>query len=80
MDVSNGKNEEMIGSMQINSFGKKFFSPKELAEYLNISVHSVYLWVQLKKVPYHKLGKLVRFNLEEIDEWLRAKHIEPLNT
>ena len=77
MDAGSGKDRVMIDSMQIKSSGKKFLSPKELAEYMGLSVHTIYLWIQLRKIPHNKIGKLVRFNLAEIDAWLKAQHIEP---
>lgn len=57
---------------------QELLSPKQLAGQLHISVHTVYLWVQLKKIPHYKLGKLVKFDLQEIQEWLKSKRVEVL--
>lgn len=56
---------------------KKYFTPLELAEYLNISIHTVYLWTSTKQVPFFRLSRLTRFDKEEIDQWMKAKKIEP---
>jgi excisionase family DNA binding protein len=56
---------------------KKYFTPSELAEYLNISIHTVYLWTSTKQVPFFRLSRLTRFDKEEIDQWMKAKKIEP---
>lgn len=57
---------------------KQYLSARELAEFTGISVHTVYLWIQLRKIPYHKIGKMVRFNKLEIEDWLNAKRIGPV--
>lgn len=57
---------------------KQFLSVKEISQYMGLSTHTVYLWVQLKKIPYYKIGKAVRFNLQEINEWLRAQQVRPI--
>ncbi|MBM3244211.1 MAG: helix-turn-helix domain-containing protein [Candidatus Omnitrophica bacterium] len=56
---------------------KQYLSVKELSQYMGISIHTIYLWIQLKKIPYYKIGKIVRFNLREIDAWLEHQHINP---
>jgi len=55
--------------------GRQYLSVKELSQYAGISTHTLYLWVQLKQIPYHKIGKLVRFKLAEIEGWLEEKRV-----
>ena len=49
---------------------KRFIGVKELAPYLGISINTVYSWVCLRKIPYVKIGRLVKFDLKEIDKWI----------
>ena len=44
----------------------------ELAERLNISVRHVRRLVAERRVPYLKVGHLVRFAPAAVDEWLQA--------
>lgn len=44
---------------------------KEISEYLGVSVQTIYDWVYKEKIPYHKVGRLLRFDLNEINEWIR---------
>ncbi|MFC1590580.1 helix-turn-helix domain-containing protein [Candidatus Omnitrophota bacterium] len=55
---------------------KKLLSVPELAGYLNISKNTVYSWVYMKQIPYYKVGRLVRFDIKEIDQWLGEKKQE----
>jgi excisionase family DNA binding protein len=55
---------------------KRFLTIKELSEYMNVPVHTLYSWTFMKKIPHVKMGRLVRFDLKEIDIWLSDKKIE----
>ncbi len=52
---------------------------KELAEYIGVSVQWVYERVQLKEIPYIKVGKLLRFRKSDIDTWLDDLKIPPMS-
>ena len=51
---------------------KRFMNAEELAAYIGVSQHTIYWWVATRKVPHSKLGKLVRFDSVEIEEWLKS--------
>lgn len=55
---------------------KRYLGIKELAEYLGISIGTVYSWVCYKKIPYLKIGRLVKFDLRKIDQWTQEKAVE----
>lgn len=48
----------------------------ELAEKLGMSVSGLYTWVNQNKIPFVKVGRLVRFDSEDIDEWLDEKKVK----
>ena len=56
---------------------KRFIGVKELSQYLDIRVNTVYSWVCLRKIPYVKIGRLVKFDLKEIDKWVLHFKQEP---
>jgi excisionase family DNA binding protein len=33
---------------------------------------SVYRWVDVRRLPAHRVGRLLRFKLSEVDAWVRA--------
>jgi len=59
--------------------GRQYLSVKELSRYAGISTHTLYLWIQLRRIPHHKIGKLIRFKLAEIEGWLEEKKVEEIN-
>ena len=54
----------------------KLLSPQELSTALNISIETVYAWTSQKRIPYIKMGRLVRFNMDEVNKWLEKQRGE----
>ncbi len=50
----------------------------ELASMLRIHKGTIYNWVYRRKIPYVKVGRLVRFDLNEITKYLDGCRISPL--
>ena len=44
----------------------------DAAQHLGIAKDTVYRWRELKGLPAHKIGRLWKFQLSEVDEWVRA--------
>lgn len=55
---------------------KRYLSIKELALYLGIMEGTLYSWVCYKKIPYTKIGRLVKFDIERIDRWVQENAVE----
>jgi excisionase family DNA binding protein len=47
-----------------------WFSVEEVAAHLGINRDTVYKWIERKKMPGHKVGRLWKFRLNEIDKWV----------
>ncbi|WP_323845380.1 helix-turn-helix domain-containing protein [Microbulbifer magnicolonia] len=43
-----------------------------VAQHLGIAKDTVYRWRERKGLPAHKIGRLWKFQLSEVDEWVRA--------
>jgi excisionase family DNA binding protein len=56
--------------------GKRLVGIKEAAEYLDISVNTLYTWVSQKRIPYVKMGRLVKFDLETLDRFISSNAVE----
>jgi len=44
---------------------------KELSQLLNVKQSKLYLWVYNGSIPSYKLNGLVRFDMEEIEKWIK---------
>ena len=47
-------------------------SVENVAIHLGVAKDSVYRWIDSKRLPAHRIGKLWKFKLSEVDDWVRA--------
>jgi excisionase family DNA binding protein len=47
-------------------------SVEDVAKHLGVAKDSVYRWIDTRSLPAHKIGRLWKFKLTEVDEWVRA--------
>jgi len=50
---------------------ERWLSVDEIAQHLGIKKDTVYKWVRNKKMPSHKVGRLLKFQAIEVDQWVR---------
>lgn len=51
----------------------QLMTPEQCAAFLQIEVGTLYVMKHQRRIPYRKVGHLLRFDLEEIIEWTRQK-------
>ena len=49
----------------------------EVSVRLGVSVNTLYSWVNQRKIPYVKIGRLLRFDQETIDAWIEERKVKP---
>jgi excisionase family DNA binding protein len=49
-----------------------WYSVEEIALHLGIKKDTVYKWVSKNYMPAHKVGRLLKFDKSEIDEWVKS--------
>ena len=47
-----------------------YLTIKELAEYLRLTDKTIQRWVINGELPYHKIKKVIRFRVSEIEKWI----------
>lgn len=53
-------------------------SAQKLAEMLDVKLPTVRKWVQKRIIPFVRIGRLVRFNLADVQTWLEPRIVLPL--
>jgi len=55
---------------------KRLLTAGEAAEYLGLSEQTVRQWAHMRRIPCVKLGRALRFDIEDLDLWLE-EHRRP---
>jgi len=50
---------------------ERWVSIDEISEHLGVKKDTIYKWVARKKMPAHKVGRLLKFQIKEVDRWIR---------
>jgi len=45
---------------------------KIASEFLMVKVSTLYSWVHQGTMPFHKLNGLIRFDMDELENWVKA--------
>jgi PTS system nitrogen regulatory IIA component len=56
---------------------ERLMSIKEVAEYLQVDLSTLYLWSQRGQIPAMKVGKMWRYRRSEIEAWLDQRRNHP---
>jgi len=51
----------------------------QLSEVINVKKKTLYDWAHKGQIPYIKLGRLLRFDLAEIETWLKRRKCKTRN-
>ena len=49
-----------------------WLSADDIAAHLGVTKETVYVWIADKGMPAHKVGRLWKFQVSEVDEWVRS--------
>ena len=52
----------------------RWLSMTEMCSYLGVSNDTVYSWIEKRKMPAHRVGRLWKFKKAEVDKWVKAGH------
>jgi len=56
---------------------ERWVSVDDVATHLGVAKDSVYRWINERGLPVHRVGRLFRFKLSEIDDWVRQDNTMP---
>ncbi len=59
---------------------QRLISVKDAAGYTGLSPHTIYTMVSQRRIPYVKVGRLVKFDQAMLDAWLKQHTVMPMPT
>jgi excisionase family DNA binding protein len=51
-------------------------SVDDVAKHLGVAQDSIYRWIDARGLPAHKIGRLWKFKLSEVDIWVREGGVD----
>jgi excisionase family DNA binding protein len=65
----------LVGSLPTGdkTMTEPWSSVDEVARHLGVAKDSIYRWIENKGLPAHKIGRLWKFKLTEVDAWVRSR-------
>ena len=50
----------------------RWLSVDEICKYLGVSKDTVYKWIDKQDMPAHRMGRLWKFKIDQVDEWVES--------
>lgn len=57
---------------------RRLVTVEDIATYTGLSIHTVYTMVSQRRIPYVKVGRLVKFDLVLLDAWIKQQTVMPV--
>ncbi len=51
---------------------------QQAAQVTGLSPHTIYKMVSQRRIPYVKLGGALRFNPDQLDQWIKQNTVMPM--
>ena len=67
------------GGFNMLTENEKWSDIEEIAGHLQVHRDTIRLWIKKGEIPAHKIGRLWRFRISEIDEWVRSGKSADIN-
>jgi len=48
---------------------------EEISGRLGVRPKTIYAWIHMRQIPHVKVGRLVKFDMEDVDRWIEARKV-----
>lgn len=62
----------------VDLIARRLLDIREVASYTGLSTHSLYTMVSQRRIPFVKIGRLVKFDKGKVDEWIKHNTVMPM--
>ncbi|MDA0739572.1 MAG: helix-turn-helix domain-containing protein [Nitrospirae bacterium] len=57
---------------------RRLLTIQEVSEYTGLSTHTLYTMVSQRRIPYVKVGRLTKFDVTLLDQWIAQNTVMPM--
>lgn len=51
---------------------ERWFSLEEISKHVGCSKDTIRAWIKKDTIPYHKVGRMYKFKISEVDAWIES--------
>ena len=51
---------------------ERWISLEEIAKHVGCSKDTIRAWIKKGTIPYHKVGRMYKFRISEVDAWIES--------
>lgn len=51
---------------------ERWLSLEEIANHIGCSKDTIRNWIKKDTIPYHKVGRMYKFKISEVDAWIQS--------
>jgi excisionase family DNA binding protein len=64
--------------ISVDLIARRLLDIREVATYTGLSTHTLYAMVSQRRIPFVKMGRLVKFDKGKVDEWIKHNSVMPM--
>ena len=57
---------------ELERMAEPWVSVEVVAKHLGVVKDTIYRWIEGRSLPAHRIGRIWKFRLSEVDEWVRT--------
>ncbi len=57
---------------------RRLLTIKEVSKIIGLSKHTLYKMVSQRRIPYVKVGRLTKFDVTLLDQWIKQHTVMPM--
>ena len=54
---------------------EKLINIESASDLLGIKKSTLYIWISQHKIPFYKIGRLVKFSASKIEKWVQSREV-----
>ena len=62
----------------VELIARRLLDIREVATYTGLSPHTLYTMVSQRRIPFVKMGRLVKFDKGKVDDWIKHNTVMPM--
>lgn len=61
---------------EIGTIERRLIDVNQVSDYTGLAVKTIYSMVSQRRIPFVKLGRLTKFDVTEIDHWIKRNAVK----